>query len=370
MSGHLQLNENVFYKGLSNGEMVLWNGENGVWIKTSVSFKQLMKKLQKGVDEEELLSSIPERRKEEVEKMIMALKNNGFLRGFTVQQKLNELKRLGYRRFLVEHPVFFKKAFYDFLYENFKDYEITIHCEADASNEIKEMDFLEKFKGSLNVKEIGLKVKWNKIISKELIDVLLRLKESLGAKVLLIIDFFDFEENEAGLKRKIEFLEDVSKKGVEIEMNYHITETARKNKRRPAIFISPPFVVPCDRYYFSCEEIFDKEKKDVFLRSFLKAIESFFRGLLIGEVTKREVYPENFLGMTVLSLFRKESCGAGKILFFVNSGGEIYPCKYLTKFSLGNVFEGSKIADNDLDVRSLKCKDCTKIMWRPMCSFI
>lgn len=329
---YLRLKNHIVTKNLKNGEFLLLDTETGIWVKTSLSFKRLYEIIKKGTSLElvkEVMANLYPRRENEVEICLESLKTNGFLEGFETNL-LTPLNKTEPIRIICDSLVN-KKFLIEFLSKIFGNIPIELILEFNFYKGKKiNIDFSQLYLPNI---ELIVRIDWD-MVCREF------LQELNNYNILTLqINFKDLGEHDK-INEKKELIEEFAKEK-KVELRYEIAVFAKKMKKAEDLFL-PFILMPHASYYFIGEEIFNlKEGKDryKYFVAWIGIMSKFYQLFSLGAKSLTKFSSGNFLPMIVFSRILKDSCGAGTINFYIDMNGNIYPCKYLKDFLIGNINE-------------------------------
>ncbi len=224
---YLRLKKHIYVKELKHGELFLLDITTGVWIKTSISFRELYKVLKKGVTVEELenvcIKCFPGR-EGEAKAVIDSLKVNGFFEGYHIKFELVSVDKMKKVTFLCPISIN-KNKLLKFLERNFKDFQVEIILEGSSGDSITNLNpvitkaLCKSSNGEENLKVI-IRTDWNQINEK--------LKDLDIHNIQVNFSFFEKDSNK--INEKIKILEEL-KKEKNLELRYSIATFRKKIKR-------------------------------------------------------------------------------------------------------------------------------------------
>ncbi|MEO0294295.1 MAG: SPASM domain-containing protein [candidate division WOR-3 bacterium] len=353
---YLKLKSHIHAKNLKNGELLLLDTKTGIWLKTSFSFKKLYNIIKEGTTMNEVkkvITTLYPGRENEAEICLDSLRINGFLEGFesTILQPLNEIRPI---RIICDFSAN-KKLLREFLLKNFENipielvYEYNNHINKDK---IK-VDYPNVYPSNI---ELVFRVDWN-MLRKETID---EFDNNISNISTIQINFNDFESDQDKINEKRRLIEFIIKEK-KVELRYAIAAFYKKRKKEKDLTL-PLILMPHVSYYFTGEEIFhfhngkDRYKYFIF---WVKTMNKFYQLFSMGAKALVKFSSGNLLPMIVFSRILKDSCGAGITNFYIDKNGNIYPCKYLDKFPMGNINSSSLIFFNKYSyTRYPTCNEC------------
>lgn len=351
---YLKIKNHIYEKNLKNGEFLILDTETGIWLKTSFSFKGLYNILKKGTtlnEAKEAITALYPGREKEAEICLESLKINGFLEGFEYSM-LQPLNEIGLIHIICDYHVN-TQLLIEFLLRNFenKTMEIVFEFNNQKNGNKINVDFPDAYPSAI---DLAIRVDWNNI-RKEIVD------EFNNSNVSTIqINLNDFEDDQNKINEKCKYIEEI-KKVKKVELRYAIADFHKKRRKDKELML-PLVFMPGIHYYFTCEEIFHfqggKERYKYFI-FWVGTMNKFYQLFSTGAKSLIKFSSGNLLPMIVFSRITGDSCGAGITNFYVDKNGNIYPCKYLNKFPIGNINSPSVISFNkDFYIRYIACINC------------
>lgn len=331
-STYLKFKKHIYVKELKHGEFLLLDTRTGIWIKTSISFKELYKIIKKGAqkkDIENISTKFYSGKEKEMEEVLESLRSNGFLEGYEPQFESVSLDKIKKATFLCPISTINKNKLFKFLERNFNDFHLKIILESYNAkslelNSISAKELWQFFNGYKN---------WDLVIRTDWSSITEKLKDSMISNIQ--VNFNSFEKSDVKIHKKIKILEEL-KKEKNIELRYFITCFRKKNKKDN---LSPLVIIPYTTYYFTVEDIFSIPEKNRYRHFvlFFKEVGEFLKSYKMGGNQLIKFFVENAPTLPIFLPISRESCGAGITNFYIAEDEQIYPCKYLKKLSLGNI---------------------------------
>ncbi len=362
----LKLKKSVKIKKLKNGELLFFDKETGLWVKTSISFSNLGKKLQKGMNSKDLeLLMKTEYRKdqaEEVSLVIQMLKDNELFENENRNSRLLEINKLGIVTLLISTETDAKKLV-SFIYKYFKERTISMIFHNKKKNKTKTriINTLKYLKTnlSINTDNITYRDYW------EIIDYQ-TIKKLVDSGINNIqINFSHFSGSKEELDYKINFFKSLISKGVNIQLRYDIVKYDMIKSKQESLLV-PVMGIPNTSYYFVLESILDNEikRKDLYFKKYFSLVSEFYRNANADGLKTLDLFPENSLGVNFFLPIKRNKCGAGVTFFYIDEYNDVYSC-IADKNKIGNLQKGINI-DSPYHDR----KECSSCMFLLLCGGI